>query len=303
MRRADVALLSVALLAAGAIGVVRGRLADAVKAVKASSDVYALPPPEQLELATLGYRAAAADLIWAYVLVSQGAHASERRRFDHGARYFRSIIALDPSFREPYLMMDAILTFGSVRANDADARETREMLEIGVRARPFDAQLIHQAGAFIAYIAPTYIPDAERGEWELAGARLIARAGELGLRDTSAREAMAGANLLSRNGQLDAAAEVLTRAYELVDDEEARAMILRRLAVLRGEAASERARMASLRFDTAWRGDLSFVSRTRILLLGPPRDVFACVGPRAASGLACAPDWRTWIDRAASVTP
>jgi hypothetical protein len=297
LRASDAGALALAVLAAAGIGAVRERLADAVASVKASSDIYALPAPDQLELASLGYRAAAADLIWAYVLVSQGIHTSERRRFDHGVRYFESIFMLDPSFREPYLMVDAILTFGAVRATEQDARDTRRLLELGVEARPFDAQLVYQAGAFIAYIAPTYLPEAEHVEWQLAGARLIARAAELGNKEAGTRESLAGASLLSRNGQRDAAVAVLERTYELTDDEGARAEILRRLAGLRADAAIERAKNASRQFEAAWHQDLPFVSRSRILLLGPKNDLYACTGPRAAATVGCTRDWKTWIER------
>ena len=304
MRGSDVGAIALAVLAAVGIGTVRGQLADTVAHVKASSDIYALPPPDQLELAALGYRAAAADLIWAYVLVTQGIHTSERRRFDHGARYFESIFTLDPTFREPYLMVDAILTFGAVKATEQDARDTRRLLELGVEARPFDAQLLYQAGAFIAYIAPTYLPESEHQDWQLAGARLIARAAELGNKEAGVREAFAGASLLSRNGQREAAVAVLERTFELTDDEGARAEILRRLAALRADAAIDRAKSASRRFETAWHDDLPFVSRSSVLLIGPKEDPYACAGPRPTLSVVCALDWKTWIERTSqALTP
>ena len=284
-------------LAATAIGTARGRLARSIAAVKESSDAYALPPPEQLGVACLGYRAAAADLIWAYVLVSQGTHSTEHRRFDHAERYFWSIFALDPAFRDPYMLVDAILTFGSVRATAEATRETRQMLEYGVSQRPLDAQLLWQAGSFIAYIAPSYLPEEERAEWDIAGAKLLTRAAELGLPRDSMADLVAGANILRRQGQRVAARSALERALEITDDPATRNHIIGLLRNLGADASADRAKSLADRFGSVWTADLPFSSRSRYLLIGPPTDVFACAGPRPGPLAACAHDWRTWVER------
>jgi hypothetical protein len=71
------------LVAAIAIGAVRSSLFAAHKRVRERQDVYFLPPPSQLVTISLGYRAALADALWAHVLVSQGLHTFERRRFEN----------------------------------------------------------------------------------------------------------------------------------------------------------------------------------------------------------------------------
>lgn len=294
MTRSDLAALLLAAAAATGIALVRPAVATRIERVKESSDVYALPPPDQLVVTTLGYRAAAADLIWAYVLVAQGSRVKERRRFDHAARYFESIVALDASYREPYLLVDAVLTFGAVRATADDVRAARRILEAGLAARPTDAQLHYQAGSFMAYLSPSYLQGDELVQWESDGARLLARAAELGLGTTSSRETLASASILNRSGQRDAAASILERAYELTDDQTQREEILRRLASLRGEAATEKAKKNAQRFESAWHADLPFVSRNKILLLGPAVDAFACSGSMQAPTRSCGRGWRTW---------
>lgn len=275
------------LLAVGAVaGIAASQpvLAERTLRVKETTDSYALPPTEQLDLATLGYRAAAADVIWAYVLVSQGLHFSEHRKFEWGARYFEAVNHLDPTFRDPYLFADAILTFGAIKPNADDARAARRILETGLRVRPFDAALYRNAGSFLAYLADAYISDPkERDEWTSTGALYLARAGELGEKDgQSVRESLVSANILSRAGQADAAASILERALVATDNEAAREEILPRLRKLRGEQYAEQARDEVRKFEVTWRNTLPFVSRTTLVLVGPEARPWGCVGSSLA---------------------
>ena len=81
LRRGGVKTLAIVIARALAIAAVRGRLFQAEQQVKETSDVYVLPPPEQVVSLSLGYRAAVADVLWAHVLVSQGLHTAAKRRF------------------------------------------------------------------------------------------------------------------------------------------------------------------------------------------------------------------------------
>ena len=75
--------IALVFVAIGAIGVWRTqpRLATKVHEVKAREDVYALPPPRELNALTLGYRSSAVDLLWAKLLVEYGIHWGEHRNF------------------------------------------------------------------------------------------------------------------------------------------------------------------------------------------------------------------------------
>jgi tetratricopeptide (TPR) repeat protein len=299
-RRAALAVATAALTVGGSVAVIsaaRWRLANVVAQVKETSDVYPLPPPEQMPVVSLGYRAAVADVVWAYVLVAQGLRLHDKRKFEYAARYFDTIFTLDPTYREPYLFLDAILTFGGVRANADDARTARKLLERGLAARPNDPKLFLQAGFFLAYIGEGYLADEEeKREWRLTGAKHLQRATELGAgEDILQHQGLTGATLLSRAGEREAAVSFLERAYAISDSEENRAQILIRLRNLKAEQAAERARASAARFEQTWRDELPFVSRTKILLLGPKADTYACAGPVGASMIpACARDWRTW---------
>ena len=294
-----VAALVALLVSALVIAVVRPRAAASVAAVREESDSYPLPPPGQLEAMTLGYRAATADLIWAYVMVAQGLRLSQHRRFEHAERYFESIFALDPTFRRPYLLLDTILTFGAKKATAEDAWAARRLFEVGLAQRPTDAQIYAQAGSFMAYLAPGFLPESEHLAWRVAGANLLLRAAELGATETTTWQGLAGAGVLNRNGQREAAIAFLERVFEITEDPETRQEIARQLQGLKGEDALDRAQSSVRRFETAWRGDLPFVSRPMMLLVGPATDTAACAGAGHGAEVACARDWRSWAERGA----
>lgn len=284
------------LLAAITVGTVRWRLAERVRVVKETSDIFPLPPAEQLPVLSLGYHAALADLIWAQTLVLQGLRLVEKRRFDHGSRYFDSIFALEPTYRRPFLLLDSILSFSSKGATEHEIREVRRLHELGMKNRPTDAQLFLQAGNFLAYIAPSVLPESEHESWRLAGGKLLVKAAELSAGQTNVQiGALAGAGLLNRAGEREAAILFLERTYEITEDPEVREEILRQLGGLRGQAAAERAQASAKRFDVAWRGEFPFISRAQMLLVGPSTDTYGCVGGQRATP-SCARDWKTWTE-------
>jgi hypothetical protein len=285
--------LVVAACASLAIGGVQPTLAQKMASVADKSDIFPLPPVEQLPLFSMGYQSAAADAIWAQTLVVQGLRLQQHRHFDHGAQYFRSVLALDPSFRTPYLYVDAVLTFGAVKAPLEDIVAAREILEAGLLSRPTDARIAYQAGSFVAYIAPGYLPtEGMAQEWERTGARYLARAAELGGSDPDIQYlALGGAALLSRRGEREAAVSMLERAFVVAADERTRADIGRRLALLRGESVADTVQLRLRAFDAVWRADLPFVSFSKELLLGPPLDEMRCVGARSADARRCQPTW------------
>ncbi|MCS6898349.1 MAG: hypothetical protein RMJ98_01010 [Myxococcales bacterium] len=274
---------------------VRPGLVETVTKVRETSSIYPLPPPEQLSVFSLGYRSALADAIWASVMVNQGLYLKQRRRFEYAARYFDSIFTLDPTYRHPYLLVETILTFGATPTRVEDVREARRFLELGMRERPYDAQIFLQAGSFMAYLAPSHLPEEERMAWRLEGARLMARAGELGAADPSLQwQALASTRMLTRAGERAAAISFLERIYEVTEDAELRSQILKQLRGLRAEEAAERAERFVQRFEQAWREDLPFVSRPMLLLLGPRVDPASCAGPGRSGAEECIRDWKRW---------
>lgn len=285
-------------ISAGILALVQPPLARFTAAVKETSDVFPLPPLEQLPVFTLGYDSAAADALWAHTLVVQGLRMQQRRHFDHGALYFESLLALDPSFREPYLYVDAVLTFSAVRASYDDIVATRRILERGAAARPTDAEIAYQAGSFIAYVAPSYLPtEEEKQQWEREGAKYLARAAEIGSSDPRIQSlALGGAALLSKRGERAAALSMLERAFAVASDEDARESIRQHLVGLRAAETEDGVRAHVRRFEEAWREDLPFVSLGKTLVLGPPVPVMSCVGARSRDRQRCRRTWKARLN-------
>ncbi|WP_437494458.1 hypothetical protein WME75_22615 [Sorangium sp. So ce1014] len=300
--RARDALVTVALSAAAAvaIGSVRAPAAALEQRVAETSDVYVLPPPDEVVTLSLGYRSALADLLWSHVLVSQGLHTMERRRFENLTLLLDAIIALDPTFREPYLFADALITFQTTTTPRNEVIKAREIMERGVQNRPLDGELWLALGQFVAFIAPaSYLTDpAEKAQWRLDGARMLARAAELGGNDANISwQALGGAGILGRAGEREAQIRFLQRTLAVTDDEELKQKIRAQLDALLGEQAAESYRRRLDGFTEIWRRDLPFVSKSAILVLGPPRDPAYCAGGAHADEPRCAPTWRAWAER------
>src|SRR3977135_578705 len=191
---------AVLLLVAAALGVARmqPRLAHTVRAVKEKEDVYLLPPPAQLRAATLGWDAAAGDLLWAKLLVEYGTHWSEHREFRDVPKYVDAILELEPTYAPIYRYVDTMLAYRPLQGTEDDARKARAYLERGTRERSQDPRLWMQYGQFVAFIGPSFLhTDKDREAWRTDGAKAIGHAVELG---ADAERALTVATVLTKSG-------------------------------------------------------------------------------------------------------
>jgi hypothetical protein len=300
-RRGDIGrTLALVVLAALCVALVRGRLFDAHQRVKETSDVYTLPPPRELVVLSLGYRSALADLLWAHVLVEQGLHGEQRRRFGNLIPLLEAINELEPTYREPYLLSDALITFQSNTTPHDEVLKVREIMSRGLRERPLDGELFLAAGEFVAFIAPgTYLTDpVEQEEWRLEGARMLARAAELGGDNAAiAWQALGGANILGKAGQRDAGIRFLRRTLAVTDDAELKEKITIKLNQLLGQQRDDVFHRLDEGVARVRHGELPHVSRLEYMVLGPPRDPAYCAGSAHTREAACASTWKDWEDR------
>jgi hypothetical protein len=298
--RLDLRVLGLVAAAAVAVSAVRGPLAEAHHKVKETSDIYVLPPPEDVVTLSLGHRAALADVLWAHVLVSQGLHTMERRRFENLSLFIDSINELDPTFREPYLLADALFTFQTNITPREEVLKARAVMERGVAALPLDAELWLSLGQFVTFIAPNGLlsDPAERAAWRLDGARMLAHAAELGAGDpTIGWQALAGAGILERAGERDAAIRFRRRMLAVTEDPELKERLQAELERLTGEQQIEQVMRTRDRIAALWRRELPFVKPTLFLLLGPPMDPWRCAGATASRAPGCALTWRDFAER------
>lgn len=292
---------AIAVIAAACIGSVRAEAARIHHRVKETSDVYVLPPSEHAPALSLGYRAALADVLWAHVMVSQGLHMQERRRFENLTLLLDAINELDPTFRDPYVYADALISIQEGSPPRDEVLKARAILERGMKNRPLDGDLWLTAGQFIAFIAPSsYLQDPEEQRaWRLDGAKVLARASELSGSDSSIGwGALGGVGLLEAAGEREAAIRFLQRTLAVTDDEELKAELTSKIRALLGERYVDayKARQAELNAMKA--AELPFVTKTMFLVLGPPADPALCAGGDHAfdAHARCALTWKQWVE-------
>lgn len=286
-------------MCAAAIAFARPKLASTVTRVKERHDAYSLPPTHLLPAASMGYKQALADLIWAHVLVTQGLRYSEKRPFDYLATYLDAIHELDPKFREPYRFADSLLAF---QANDPDkvgsVRAARRAVERGVAELPTDAELWVTLGEFLAYIGPSALQDPEeQAKWRADGAAALMHAGQLGAKDENVMwHSVAAVGLLSgQEAEREALIRFLERVYAMTEDEELREHVLKKLHVLGKDQAESMGIRRQRAFDGLWR-KVSFINRTQLRVIGPMPETWQCAGdqPEGPQTDRCRRDWLAW---------
>jgi len=279
-----------ALLGAFGISRVQPGLAANTHKLRQRDDVFLLPPPAQLRWMTLGYRAAATDMLWAKLLLEYGVHGQEKRQFPDVTRYIDGIIALEPDFPALYDYVDTILVYTPPPGGTADdARTARRYLERGMQERPYDGKLAVHAGQFIAFIGPSFIKEEQESErWRVEGARIIAHGVELG-GDTF--RSLAASTILGKAGERQAQIEHLQRAFAVSDSPDDRAQFLRKLRALQVDADSELAITAVDRELAPYR----FLTRGTGLLIAPRRSATLCAGPGSYERHGCAADWAALV--------
>jgi hypothetical protein len=276
------------LVAVAGAGVLQPHLAQAAHGVKEQADVYALPPPAELHAATLGWEAAAVDLLWSTLLVEYGSHWSEHRDFLDVPNYADAILELEPTYAPLYRYVDTMLAYRPLQGTEADVRKARAYLERGTRERPYDSALWMQYGQFLAFIAPSFLhDDSERDAWQRDGAIAVGHAVELG---ADAERALTAAAVLTRAGKNEVAVHYLERAYAFTEHPSmasAHEAIGRRLAALQANAIRDAADATAGAIDARRALEFPFLTREQYLLLGPRVDPVRCVGPGAFDDPAC----------------
>jgi hypothetical protein len=282
------------LLLGALLGVARIQpgLARTTHELRENGDVYAFPPPAQLRAATLGWTSAAADLLWAKLLVEFGIHGSEHRDFTDVPNYLDAILELEPGYQPAYQYVDTMLAYRPIKGTEADARKARAYLERGTRERPNDSALWLKYGEFLAYLAPSFLHDAaERDAWRRDGAAAVSHAVELG---ADPDRAIAAASVMTRTGQTEAAIRSLESAYAFTEHPAMAAeheAIGHKLEELHASRALDAERAVRRAIDERWQRELPFLSRDQYLLLGPARNAPRCAGLAASHLPECRRDW------------
>jgi tetratricopeptide (TPR) repeat protein len=286
----------VAFSCALGIAFVRPLVAARFHRLRVTGDVYPLAPPEQMVVASLGWRAALADAIFAHVLVSYGLHFQEKRRFEFVGDYLDTVNALDPLFRQPYRLADTLLVLAPEAPKLEHYEKAREILLRGLERFPYDSELWLTAGQYLAYLAPPNLENEEtRQAWRLEGGKILARACELASNNGNVPyHCITAATLLNNGGEREAAIRSLQRLIDVSDDPEIQQMAAAYLDKKLGDRDAERRERRRLKFRDTIREDIPFASKNRMLALGPRTAWARCAGPAHEEELECVTTWRDW---------
>ncbi len=292
----DLLAIALAFVAVLLIALEREPLASRFHDVQTQSDAYLLPSGEQTYVASLGYRSALADLIFGHLLVSQGLHFQEGRRFEFVGEYLDVINRLDPKFRDPYRYSDTLLTMQAKPPPLEFYRHARRILEKGLKELPYDQELWSSAGQFILYLAPQRLTDeAEIAEYKEAGTRILMHACNLiGSNEAIPYHCITAAKHMGEKGNREAVRQFLERVLTVSDDPTIQNVALNYIKVVAGEQASEEVAARQARYRDSWHADLALSPRVEIGALGPRFDAASCAGRDRFGAPECATSWSAW---------
>ena len=242
-------------------------------AAQSYEDIYYLPPPNQLVVGSLGYRAALADLIWMKALVYFGDELAHRGNVANLFRYTDAMLALDETFRRVYRWVASSAIYRTGDVSVQDVMDAIAYLERGTRLFPDDGELAWDLGATYAYelvpMLPTGAPreEARRKSLEYLETAALRGAGPawLGLQT---------ATQLSSLGRKEQAVRHLQDLYATATDPGVKQQLERRLAALQTQAYAEAMRAADDELEAERVRDFPYMNTTLYLLVGhrPPFD-------------------------------
>ena len=297
MRKSGSVLLLAALFLGGGtlLEIGRQRLLKMHQSADIQKDIYPLPRTELLPIFSLGYRQAAADLLFTSTLIQHGQHFQQKRKFSHAALYLEAMIALDKTFRRPYLFADTFITVKPQAINSEDAYAARRNLEKGMDALPTDQELWVVAGQFVTYVGPSMLSKEEGRQWRKDGAKMLAAACEM----TSSNEnlpfqCIAASATLSKSGESEAAIRMLEKTLAITDDPELRELALGQLKQLNNQVDATRASIIAERRQSIieeYRAKRTpGLDRGTSLLVGASPPVASCIMAKL-NDPECATEW------------
>ena len=260
-------VLLVSLAALGARNA-RGHGEGHYLATRHYEDLYYLPPPEWLQVVSLGQREALAGLIWLQALVYFGEDVGHGGSVAHLYDYADAMLALDPQFKKVYrwVASGAIYRPGFVKLEHA--LTAIAYLERAVRLWPDDGELAWDLGANYVYeLVPLLSSSKEKATARMRGVEHLRVAALRGF--GPAWLAISTASEFDRLGRTEQLIRYLEELYPLVSDPQVKGEIERRLAKLRSEAYAEALRRTAIELEQAHQRDFPYLDPSLYLLVGP----------------------------------
>ena len=268
----------VLIAALGGVWSLRSRAMDHYLRTKTYEDIYYLPPPEWLEVMSLGYRRALADLIWLRALIYFGDELIHEGEVKHVHNYGESMLKLDPDFRRVYRWIGVAGVYTPKGSPPELIEQAVEVLRRGVDRFPDDGQLAWDAGATITYeLLPLLSPDDPRREaLKAEGTEHMMNAARLGAGPEWL--VITNATALRKLGEKDLELRHLEEMYALVRDPGVKAEIETRLSQLRDEAYAEAFRRANEEFERRRQEEFPYMPSALYFFVADPIDASIGLG-------------------------
>ena len=259
----------------------RGRAMDHYLAMQTYEDIYYLPPPEWLQVMSLGHRQALADLIWLRALIYFGDEFANKGAVKHVFNYGESMLALDPDFRRVYRWVGVAGVYTPTGSSPEVIERAIDVLRRGVERFPDDGDLAWDAGATIIYELVPNLPkdDPNREPLKAEGTEHMMAAARLGA--GPAWLVITNASALRKLGERDRELHHLEEMYAVIRDPEVKAQIEVRLSQLRDQAYSEAFRSVNEEFELRRLEDFPYMPSTLYFFVADP--IEATVGLEDAS--------------------
>ena len=250
----------------------RGVAAEEFHVRQTYEDVYYLPSPGALELLSLGYRSAFADLIWMRAQVYVGDELFERGGADNIFRYTEAMLALDPDFLRVYRWIGVTGVYRSRDSTTEEVERAIAIMERGVERFPDEPKLIWDLGATIAFdLVPRMEPSDTRRDYERRSAELLQEAARRG--EGPAWLVFSTIAQLGRLGENQRAIEHLQEMYALADDPMLRAQIEAELREREADIGNVAYVELARRLETERNAHFPYLPPDFYLLVRPVRDL------------------------------
>lgn len=226
------------------------------------------PTPERAPLVSLGYREAAADVLFVRLRAYFGAYYGTKA--DAIASLGEAIIALDPRFHRAYEYSANAMTVVP-GADQTILERAVALLERGIAEFPKDWSLPMLAGQLYIQDLKTTDP-AQRRAWDERGTLLV----ESAIRKPGAPQQLAiwAAHLRTKLGEHERAAQGIRELLLTTPNQRLRAALLQRLAEIEEADSAELAGEvlgARRAFERAWLSERPSVNASLYIVLGPLR--------------------------------
>ncbi len=253
------------LVAVAALGGARFAREAAGARTDSTAEPYA-PSPTSAPLVTLGFREAAADLLWIRLTGYFGGPDSTSKGV---AALVEAIVALDPRYHRPYEYGARAITIALSGVDQRSYLRALKVLERGIAEFPDDWKLPYLAGQIYTQDLVTDDPN-QRREWDERGTLLT----ESAIRKPGAPQQAATwvAFMRTKLGQRDRAIKDLRELLLITRDERARKDMIEKLSSLQDSDSSELAAEVFEQrklFDSKWHHDRPAITPSMYILLGP----------------------------------